>query len=163
MKFSLQNLYFIVSSLTSNRQMSVRRLIKICYLIDWHMSFRLHQESHGTWIYGLCGPTESTIERAINVDNEWFCLKEVDNHYGGLKKIVICKEHELHEGSIDNALKVALENTKHVLFDIRWERLSLIVSSTYPLSKTNPGSIIDLNGSAPEYNEILKKRHLGGR
>lgn len=147
----------IIKTLSSTSRMSLRRVIKISYLLDWHMSFKMGIPSNHNWVYGACGPTDMDFEKMIKADAERFELREADNHYGGRKLVVHCRDVEA-EGQENQNLEVALNHVKERLFDIQWDELARIVASTYPMTKYHPGEVFDLQNAADEYNDLLKRR-----
>lgn len=155
--FTIPDIVTIIRRLSSTQRMSLRRVMKISYLLDWHMSFKMGLSSDHQWVYGGCGPTDSRLEKMIRDDTTSLELREIDNHYGGTKLSVFCR-NEVAIVQENQSLDIALNHVSSHLVDISWAELAQIVASTYPMSKHHPGEVLAMRQCASEYNELLSHR-----
>lgn len=156
--FTEAELYTIICALSDTRRMSLRRLIKVSYLIDWCLIYWFGGDAKQRWVYGACGPTDSAIERLITSSSTYLEIGEIDNHYGGIKKEVFCRCAQ-ESPQVDERFLSTLIRVTPRLKGIKWDELLMIVNSTYPMLGKNPGDVLDLPLAAIGYKNFYQRRN----
>ncbi len=154
MNINYQTIYHIVKTMSINGHLSVPRCIKIIYLIDWYSSFVLRHNSGLKWFHGLCGPTEKKLEEMLSMSSDYVEVRTVDNHMGGEKMVLSCKEG-CDVADLSKGDKEIISTISSKVRGMTWNDFILLVSSTYPMLNTFPGQCIDMKTLAMQYSKML--------
>ncbi len=154
-------IYYIVKIVSGAEHLSVPRCIKVIYLLDWYSAFMYQRQSGRKWFHGLCGPKEASMESLLSASSRYYEIRQMDNHLGGVKDVIFCKEVCDVPKITPNDLAI-ISYVASIVRGMPWNDLIRLVSSTYPMLKSLPGEYIDLKTLATEYSKRIKCNDNGG-
>ena len=149
-------IYYIVKIVSGMEHLSVPRCIKVIYLIDWYSAFMYQRYSGRSWFHCMCGPKENSIANLLCSPSKYFEIRKVDNHFGGVKDVIFCKE-DCEVPSITQSETDIISSIASIVRGMPWNEFMRLVSSTYPMLKSLPGEYIDLKTMAAEYAKRIKR------
>jgi hypothetical protein len=149
-------IYYIVKIVSGVEHMSVPRCIKVIYLLDWYSAFMHQRPSGRKWFHGLCGPKEASIEVLLSTPSRYFEIRQMDNHFGGVKDVIYCKEVS-DVPKITPTDMTIISDVASIVRGMPWNDFIRLVSSTYPMLKSLPGEYIDLKTLATGYSKRIKR------
>lgn len=144
---------FILSEQTNRSGISISKLTKIIYLIDWRSSITIgRQITDLQWHANIHGPyTKTILEESQKEKN--IIITTTINELGN-KKTFLTLEHsrkpELNRDIIDT-INFVLDATKNKIN----RDLEKLVDSTYPIVSSEKYSELDLTQKAMEYKNYL--------
>lgn len=146
----------LLCALSETRSASLPRLIKLLYLFDWTSVLNFHQPTPRiVWSCGICGPTSEEIIKVIQNNPDAFYIYKKDNYVGGEKTMVRCADSS-PESTLSENERRALSHVVSATKKMRWDDLTLLISSTMPIIISNFGEPLDLSRAA-----ILRNQALG--
>lgn len=151
--------YAIIMRMTNNKIMSINRLVKLVYLVDWSATLNHSNKIGGlNWRNGLCGPNDTHILGAIQQCRTIFEVRNRPN-CAGIQEVVILN-YEYHPVLSEKVL-CAIQHIAKVAMRLPWDKLSLLVSSTYPMLVSQVGDSLDLIKFSTEYKSISSSASIG--
>lgn len=149
--------YTLTLKLSSERQLSMPRLIKALYLFDWSSVLNGRAENaRFKWSCGMCGPMCEQITLELQRDGEAFGLFTVDNHLGGKKVMVKCVDLN-YLPALSEPLQRAVNHVVRIIKDMTWNEIALLVSSTMPVVMSTMGEPLDLKRAAEERRKSINQ------
>lgn len=151
---TIQDISFeIITRTTVHKVVSVNRLIKLIYLVDWSATLnQSHKISGLNWHNGLCGPGNSDILSAIRQRRDIFVVRGRNSGDDILEVAII---DNMYKPSISEKVALSIAHIERVAKRLPWDRLSLIVASTYPMLVSQVGDELNLLKYASEYKKII--------
>lgn len=143
---------YLVMNYPKPNDLSKGRLNKLVYLCDWKSSIdNFEPISNIEWKFNHYGPYVDDIIKVINQDNRFEIRVEI-NQYGNEKHLVMLKK-------LDNFIfpnekeKKILDKIIEITFLLNWTDFINAVYSTYPITHSERGSILNLVTLAKEYKK----------
>ena len=142
------------------RKMKLPRLIKAVYLVDWKCAISGSSRPCGlNWVYGPCGPTDKQIFACVKSTPELFSVEENEVKSGDSACIIttIARAPIEYAPVLSDDVKCSINHVLKVAMPKKWEELSILVSSTYPIMKSSMFDSLDIDRLSEEYRDVLHR------
>ena len=144
-------------------KMKLPRLIKAVYLVDWKCAISGSSRPCGlNWVYGPCGPTDEQIFTCVKSVPELFSVEENEVKSGDSTCIIttITRTTIEYAPVLSDDVTRAINHVLKVAMPKKWEDLSILVSSTYPIMKSSMFDNLDIDRFSKEYRDVLRRLGL---
>lgn len=144
--------YELIVKMTDHKVMSLNRLIKLMYLVDWSASLNSQYKVKGlVWRHDYCGPKADSIKlRLVEADNI-FAVRPRSAESEILDVQLVADEYK---ADISIFVSKAISHIELIAKKKDWESLSLLVSSTFPMLASQMGEELDLLMLANIYKKL---------
>ena len=151
---TIQDIAFeMIMRMTVHKVVSINRLIKFIYLVDWSATLNQSNKISGlNWYNGLCGPCDRNILIAIQNSKAIF---DVQRRLNDEDTLNVAIKDCTYSPSISEKVRLSIAHIERVANRLPWDRLSLLVASTYPMLVSQVGDELDLIKYASEYKKII--------
>lgn len=143
---------YILNNYPYKNKLTKAKINKIIYLVDWKSSIdNKKQITSINWLFNNYGPDNNDIDISLDLD-ERITIEIKKNYYGNESYIVkLVKNENFKEPDEEN--KKVLDFVINVTKDLKWTDFINTVFSTYPITHSEKGSVLNLVELAKKYKK----------
>lgn len=147
--------YALVVRMSNRKVISLNRLVKLIYLVDWSATLNhAYKIPNLNWRNDICGPNDPIIVATLEKEKT---ILRVGNRYDDSEIVDVSVRVDDYEPKLSPEVDLAIQHIQRIASNLPWEKLSLLVSSTYPVLISSIGDMIDLPKLAEEYKGVVQK------
>lgn len=145
-------LIYLYQNYPNSNQLSLSRVMKLLYLIEWKYSITYSKKLTDTdWYLSHKGPYLSNLLLIMNDSSNFQLIMVPDN---SVQQIVIKFLNRKQKIELNPNTIKTIDFVINVCKNMNWLELNNLVFSTYPIVNGKINTIIDLQEMAQEYNKV---------
>lgn len=146
-------LIYLYQNYPNSNQLSLSRVMKLLYLIEWKYSITYSKKLTDTdWYLSHNGPYLSNLLSIMNDSSNFQLIMVPDNN---VQQIVIKFLNRKQKIELNPNTRETIDFVINVCKNMNWLELNNLVFSTYPIVNGKIDTFIDLQEMAEEYNKVI--------
>lgn len=146
-------LIYLYQNYPNSNQLSLSRVMKLLYLIEWKYSITYSKKLTDTdWYLSHKGPYLSNLLSIMNDSSNFQLIMVPDNN---VQQIVIKFLNRKQKIELNPNTTETINFVINVCKNMNWLELNNLVFSTYPIVNGKIDTFIDLQEMAEEYNKVI--------
>lgn len=147
---------YIISKYPLKHELSNARLTKLVYLSDWkHCLSNNSQITDISWYFNNYGPFVWDVKDAAKGSPDVFLIKEDETMFGSEKTIISLQSNfRIKDANLTADEVKAIDHIIGITKNLYWDDFIRLVYSTYPISKSERYTYLDLKSLASDYKKL---------